>query len=471
MQDFSTHRLVALLAFSLFLTLFVGCFGDPKQIRHVVVLSFDTARPDHFGFDGKDGARTPNLDAFADASIVFTDAMVPAPTTLASHTSLLTGKYPHHHGVARNGFSIHPKNVLLTETLKKAGFHTIGFAGSFALDGCFGFTQGFDHWDDDFDILKSDAEEIDQNQRHGDEVTDTVLAHLDEIGVPDRLFLFAHYFDPHDPYTPEPGFVSEESAIEQEIAALRELRRDGVKTDQERRAAERYAARYADEIAYLDHHVGRLFDALEERGILEHAAVVITSDHGETFWEHKEETFNHGTTVYQSAIRALWVMRLPGEEGRRIDRPVGTIDILPTLLDRLGLPIPEGIDGQVVPISQGAEPTPNRALFSQATKPWRQVETDPHWRNSRKARMVREGRYKFIQIPYRKREALFDLEADPGEQTNLLANPSAEIDALAEGLRARLESWAESADPLPSQFVRRRNNETIRRLQSLGYLQ
>ena len=458
---------------SITLLLTAGCAGpvDPPRARHVVVISLDTTRADHFGFLGNVQVTTPQMDALAEESIVFTDFMTVAPTTLASHTSLFTGTYPHHHGTPRNGFMVNPANEMLPEILKAEGFHTAGFAGSFALDRRFDFAQGFDHYDQVFDLL-IDQDGVDQNQRSATQVTDAALAYLDQTGVPDRLFLFAHYFDPHRPYDAPPEFVErydpEPAGDLPPIADLKEAGR--YPPDDKARHAERHIRRYAAEISYMDAELGRLFDGLRERDVLDNALLIVTSDHGETFLEHREQ-FDHGAEVYQTTIRAVGLIRLPGAElgGTRVEQPASNIDLLPTALQWLGLTIPEGVDG--TPIDLGAPDAASpRRQFGQATKPAGDVEADQRWANMRKARFVRHGPFKFIQTPHRDTEELYHLLADPGERNDLLRDPTAQARALADELRQALESWAASAAPLPSTFERPQRDETIRRLRSLGYV-
>jgi arylsulfatase A-like enzyme len=171
-------------------------------------------------------------------------------------------------------------------------------------------------------------------------------------------------------------------------------------------------------------------------------------------------------------MHSVCVIRLPGGEdgGERIEEPVASIDLLPTLLDILGISPPPGIDGEAIPLGVTDDALPQRTRFGQATKPRKQYETDPRWRNILKARHIRSGRHKFIQTPYLGTEELYDLESDPGEQNNLLRNPSQETLEIAARLRAELTAWAESANPLPSQFENSQREETIERLKSLGYL-
>jgi arylsulfatase A-like enzyme len=453
-----------------------ACAGplDPPPARHVVVISLDTTRADHFGFMGSADARTPRTDALAAESIVLTDVTTVAPTTLASHTSLFTGRYPHHHGTPRNGFTVHPDNQMLPEILKAEGFHTAGFAGSFALDSRFDFPQGFDHYDESFDIRNSPRDGIDQNQRSAARVTDAALDYLDATGVPDRLFLFAHYFDAHRPYDPPPEFLDPPDAESAEpLPSIADLKQPGRYSPGERtRHALRYIRRYAAEISSMDAELGRLFDGLRERGVLDDAILILTSDHGETFLEHRE-LFDHGTGVYQTTMHALGVIRLPNRAlgGTRVAVPASTIDLLPTALAWLGLAIPDDVDGVALPLEAdalGAHAAGRQ--FGQATKPIGAIEDDQPWANLRKARFVRQGPFKLVQIPYLEREELFHLASDPDEQHDLLRRPSAQARGIADELRPALESWARTADPLPSSFAREQEDDTIRRLRSLGYV-
>jgi arylsulfatase A-like enzyme len=454
-----------------------GVKPDDTPARHVIFISLDTARADHFGFYGSATVRTPGLDALARESLVFDDFVTVVPTTLASHTSLFTGKYPHHHGVPRNGFSVDERNVTLAELLEPHGFRSAAFVASFALDVRFGLFQGFDHVSASYDRWAGSGKVM-QNERRAVAVTDDVLGYLDAEGVPERLFLFAHYFDPHAPYEPPPPFDTLydpagrggfPSGMDGWKSVARPCNRDGgVRTE----GAERLVRQYAGEISYLDREVGRLLDGLRRRGILDHAVLVLTSDHGENDWRHLG-CFDHGWSTYQSEIRAVGLVRLPGARhaGMRIDGPLANIDVLPSLLDYLGLRAPGDLDGWAVDLAgPGRFPPADRLRFAQATKPTIEPhESDPRWRNMLKRRSVRRGKYKLIRDPLRSREELYDLDADPDEERNLLTSPHAGVAAIAAELRTRLEDWAASAAPLPSSHVEYRDDEARRRLEALGY--
>jgi arylsulfatase A-like enzyme len=439
--------------------------------RHVVIVSLDTTRADHFGLYGNRDVRTPRLDALARESVVLDDLMTVVPTTLASHVSLFTGTYPHTHGVPRNGFMVDERNVMLPEILREQGFVTAGFAGSFALESRFNFAQGFDHYDESFERLAGTAGRQ-QNERPAESVTRAAVEWLDALGVPERLFLFVHYFDPHAPYeAPAPWDTQYDPRGREGLPDWKAFRPEGLAQVEPTEEARRMALQYAAEISYLDGQVGALVDALRERGILDQALLLVTSDHGENFWEHPG-SFDHGWSTYQSTMRAVGLLRLPGARhgGARIGGLAATIDLAPTVLSVLGMPAPAGLDGEAIPL----DPPParlDRVRYGQATKPWREVETDARWTNMLKERCVREGRYKLIQVPYAGREELYDVEADPAEQADILAAGGAEARAVADRLRPKLEAWAASARPLPSRFESSQRDETLERLKALGYVE
>jgi arylsulfatase A-like enzyme len=469
-----SFRALALLSILSVLAFLTCTKEDDIGVRPKLILfiSLDTARADHFGFMGNKNVRTPYLDALAGESIVFTDYMTVVPTTLASHVSLFTGKYPHHHGTPRNGYMVNRDNMMLPEILRDAGYHTAGFAAAFALHSRFNFAQGFDHYDETFSV-RAGAEGAGQEQRRAEEVTDAVIAHLDETGIKDHLFLFVHYFDPHTPYTaPAPYDTIYDRRGRKDLPPVDYFR--GHQEDPSPRLmrdVRRKELQYAAEITYMDYHVGRLLSHLRGKGVLDDALVVVTSDHGESLWEHKE-VFNHGFRVYRSTMNCVCLIHLPGGErgGTEVGLPIASIDVLPSVLAFLGVELPAGVDGDAIDLRTLDGMRPSRVRFGQASKPWEHIETDPRWANMTKSRCVREGPFKFIQTPYQGIEELYNVHTDPKETDNLLGNPSVEQIRLADHLRRELETWAASADPLPSEFEPSQTQDTIKRLRSLGYL-
>lgn len=475
--------------------------------RHVVLVSLDTLRADQLGCYGNQVVETPELDAFARQAVRFDQVQSAATTTLASHVSIFTGKWPHDHGVVRNGFLVNASNETLAEVLKAAGFRTAGFVGSFALTHLTFVDQGFDHWDDVFKerIRTRDPE---PNQRRAEDVTDAVLAWLDQAGTGAPTFVFAHYFDAHHPYDPPAPYdelypqategllgdvedqrraVAEHqeailgasrglddaivNGLVPELVLEADGRPRGIDTD--------LAARYAGEVSYLDHHLGRLFEGLRQRGLWDDTLVIVTADHGETFWEHGD-FWNHGLGVYQTTAHVPLLIKLPGGSfgGTVVREPVSSVDLLPTVLELLDQKVPEGVSGvSLVGALAGGKVGP-RDLFSEATQPARKERAEFLWRGACKAKAVRDGRWKYIWTPYLQVEELYDLASDPGERVNLLAGVDPAARARARDLRSRLDAWARSAEPLPSRFFRAGDagdgrlsaEDVIQTLRGLGYV-
>jgi arylsulfatase A-like enzyme len=232
------------------------------------------------------------------------------------------------------------------------------------------------------------------------------------------------------------------------------------------------ALNYAGEVSYMDGQIGRLLDYLKKRQILDDAILIITSDHGENFREHPQ-FWNHGLTVYETTMSALCMIRLPqaNKAGTKVKQLVASIDLMPTLLRYLGLRIPNGVEGEAIELTGSEISFPPRIRFGQATKPWEKVETDRRWYNIRKARCVYDGKLKYIQTPYALSEELYDLSTDPYERNNLLLSANNELVGRINELKWKLETWANSAAPLPSRFESSQQQDTIRRLKSLGYLE
>jgi arylsulfatase A-like enzyme len=237
--------------------------------------------------------------------------------------------------------------------------------------------------------------------------------------------------------------------------------------------AARQRRRYAEEISGMDASLGQLFDLLEANRILDEAIVVVTSDHGEHLYDAPGGMpYSHGWTVYEPETLAVCLVRLPRGRGggTRVTTPTSHIDLFPTLLNYLHLPLPRAVDGVAFELPGPPVTSVSRTLFCEATKPWEGVETDRRWYNLRKPRAALRDGQKFIQTLYRGTEELYDLGSDPGERDNLLLHPRPEDAAAAQELRTALNAWAASARPLPTNFEKSERRDTIMKLKALGYL-
>lgn len=475
-----------------------GCGkGGPGGVHRIVLISLDTTRADHLGcYGGR--TKTPNIDHIAESGVRFDQVLSAAPTTLASHTSIMTGTYPHTHGVPRNGFAIDEQNVMLAQVLHDAGYRTAAFLGSFALSSDFGFDRGFDYFDEDFDV-HMDEHTHDQEQRRAETVTDRALAFVDSVDVSSRpFFLFVHYFDAHAPYDPPApydtmyvsagdapaatfNYVANMAVAHRKfLGDAREVRVNklGLTPELIQAADGRalppelpLAGLYAGEVSYTDAHVGRLLDGLESRGLLDGALVIVVADHGETFWEHAD-FWNHGLWVYDTTARVPLIVRMPPGTfpPHVVTTPVSTVDVMPTVLDLAGVPVPDRVEGKSLVTALRADSLSRGPVFCEATQPWRDPSPEVPWPNARNARCVRDGGLKYIDAPYIDVEELYDVASDPEERVDLLRWNRARSLERRDALRAELEAWSAAAHTLPLHSGTIASERIRKKLESLGYI-
>jgi choline-sulfatase len=395
------------------------------QDLNVIVVTLDTTRADRLGCYGFRGVSTPNLDALAQDGVVFDNATAVVPLTFPSHSSMFTGLIPPHHGVRDNGgFFLDDDKVTLAERLKQAGYATGAFVAAWVLESRWGLAQGFDHYSDKFELSKYKIVSLGTVQKTGDEVMSDTLAWLDTVKS-QKYFAWVHLYDPHAPYeAPEPY-------------------------------ATQYASTpYVAEIAYTDAVVGRLTTWLRQNGQLERTVIVVTADHGESLGDHGEAS--HAYFIYGATTHVPFIVRTPwGLTGRSAARVSGA-DLMPTVLDLVGLPPQPAIDGRS---AARAVLDPGAALGHLAYAETYFPRYHFGWQH---LRSLRDDRYTFIDAP---EPELYDLSADPGETKNIFKANS----ARAEELRLKMEDLAKSSgEKAPER--QSLDPDTLQRLAALGYV-
>jgi len=392
---------------------------------NVVIVTLDTTRSDRLGCYGFSGIETPHIDALARQGVVFENATSTAPLTFPSHSSIFTGLIPPHHGARDNGgFFLDDARTTLAERLKAAGYATGAFIGAWVLESRWGLAQGFDEYSDRFDLSKYKVISLGTVQKPGDEVMDGALKWLDSVRQR-RFFAWVHLYDPHAPYEPPEPFAS------------------------------RYRGQpYLGEIAYTDKVVGRLTSWLETQGLMDRTIVVVVGDHGESLGDHGEAS--HAYFIYGATTHVPLIVRTPWGLTGRSAAQVSTVDILPTVLDVVGLAPQEGIDGRSLA----------RALFDPAATLDHSAYSETYfpryhfgWQH---LRSLRDDRYTYVDAP---RPELYDRSQDPGETRNVFKAYS----QRAEALRLRLEEMSRTTD---AQAPERKqlDPETLQRLAALGYV-
>ena len=373
---------------------------------NVLLITLDSVRADVVGAYGHrpeftERSSSPHLDRLADEGLLVEQAYATSSWTLPSHVSILTGEPELVHGVEQDGHEIHPSLPLVSERLRRAGWRTAGFYSGPYLDPAFGFGRGFERYEacygDDlrfaiedlersraalkaargdegrtYDALTSHAnaqravEVASHRDRSAKHVADAVIAELERA---DRrpFFLFAHFFDPHYDYAPpeelarafDPDFADPDLGRDfirsPRISTFREGRRERVVDE---RGLAHLRAMYAAELAWTDSQIGRILERLERLGLADDTLVVVTADHGDEFFEHG--SIGHRSTLYEELVGVPLLARHPASfpSGTRIEAPVSTIEIAPTILAACGLSHEGSTGGGLQAIAAGAAPGP-----------------------------------------------------------------------------------------------------------------
>jgi choline-sulfatase len=397
-----------------------GC--RPREVfpkAPVVVISIDTLRADHLPAYGYSGVATPALDAFARESILFENAYSHVPLTLPSHVTMLTGLLPPQNGVRDNvGYALSRTEATLPALLGKSGYATGAAVSAVVLAKSSLVDRGFEFYDDNVEA-SSPGQSLGAIQRSGVETERLAEEWIGgRAGQP--FFFMLHLYEPHTPYQPPEPFASQ----------YREHPYDG-------------------EIAAADAIVGRFLAFLKERKLYDRAVLILMSDHGEGLGDHGED--EHGLLLYREDLHVpLWV-RLPGARrgGERVARPVGLVDIFPTVTGALGLPPVPGRQG--VSLLAAAPPGKPRTIYSETLFP------RYHFGFSDLAALT-DDRYAYIHAP---RPELYDLANDPGQKKDLAGS----LPPAFRSLRAELEAMNR-----PRQAPGSSDPEQVRKLAALGYI-
>jgi len=369
----------------------------------VLLVTLDTVRADHLGCYGYASASTPNIDQLARRGVRFTQAFTPVPITLPAHTALLTGAFPLSTGVHDfSGNRVPTSVVTLAKVLRDAGYQTAAFIGAPVLDSRFGLNRGFDTYYDHFDLRAGEEVHLDAVKRPGDQVVNEALKWLGRAGQR-PLFCWVHLYDAHAPYEPPEPYAS------------------------------RYRTRpYDGEIAFADTQVGRLLAALSQRGLATNSLVALAADHGEGLGEHGEST--HGFFIYNSTLHVPLIIKVPGAAPRVVQDEVSLVDVMPTILQALRIPIPRSVEGRSLLNLVVGRPSESRSnIYAESYPPllhfgWNYLRS-LQWRG-----------LKYIQTT---RPELYDTRTDPKELDNLIGKQQ----ALANEMRNRLETLVSRYTP------------------------
>ncbi len=455
---------------------------DAQRPQGVIVIVTDTLRSDHLESYDYSRPTAPTLNRLAAEGIQFDDCIAQSPWTKPSVPSILSSLYPSTHGVQMMLDRLPSAAVTLSEVYRDAGYATLSLSSNFLTGKQSNLHQGFEV------LYEQPAQWRAYMSKTSRDMMDRLLPWLeDHRDVP--FFAFYHVTDPHMPYRPRPPWDMRWATTDG-IAEHRELQRKiGAQPTPEQLEAANVTSEafvrtdldfYDASIRAMDAEIGRLLERLEELGLAQRTLVAVISDHGEEFLEHGG--FFHGHHLYGEMVQVplmLWGPRqLPA--GRRIAETVQTIDLMPTLLELSGLPLPEPMEGQslvplLVPDGDGDRWQPLPAFAHQFTSQPGGIAHTPGIDGTESITIIADG-WKLIhnrqrnpeRDPGRPEYELYDHRQDPMDQHDVAADHPDVVATLA----AKLESWYESTSGrrLPPEVMEDLSSDDLERLQALGYI-
>ncbi|MBI5362694.1 MAG: sulfatase [Planctomycetes bacterium] len=405
----------------------------PVSRPDVLLVSIDSLRADHLGCYGYSKATSPNLDRLAREGVRCEQVVSTTSWTLPAHAALFTGLFDSTHGVVDNERALSEKANTLAEALHAAGYRTAGVFGGPYLHPVFGLAQGFDRWvncmgaaltakqGELVKLVLDPAETLSLSDVTGPRTLDETVKLLRELPEDEPLFLFVHLWDVHYDYKPPEEYWRRFDPDWSGTLDARDVPHNPALTAQmPARDLQHLVALYDGEIAFTDDILGRILAVWDEHRGRERSLVVVTSDHGEEFFEHGGK--GHQRALFEESVRVPFVARWPGRfDGGRAVRPlVRLIDVAPTILAAAGVAVPAGVQGRDVgPLLRGEPMEPAPALCELLVDG---AEIRALRREASKVIRYKDGRLVFA----------LDLARDPGEEAPLATDSTAARLGLAD---------------------------------------
>ncbi|MBI5375553.1 MAG: sulfatase [Candidatus Schekmanbacteria bacterium] len=482
--------LILVLLFSINLS--TGFLQSRNEGLNIILISIDTLRDDHLGCYGYSRNTTPNIDRLAGKSIIFKNVFAAAPWTLPSHVSIMTSLYPSLHRVSGAKDRIDDTRVTIAEALIRNQYTTAGVISVSWLKSFFGFNRGFQEYIEDYESKATP-------NPTAESITKKAILLLEELKQSEKFFLFIHYFDVHATYDPpspydkifSPEFSSKKTDISRDDLIQESLRLRSPKETISREDLERIIALYDGEIGYVDSQIGVLLNTLDSMGLLNKTAIILTSDHGEEFKEHG--SMSHGASLYDEVLKVPLILYNPkNTKGIKVQEPVSTIDIAPTILSISGSPIEKEFQGidlmNIVKNNMNNQPHEDRALYSEVNIVENEKVAIKAIRKKNNKLIKSYLKADEIQDAIRKTgnkgeffprpligEEFYDLNADKSEQKNLVNLKEYMGDYLE--MKSQLTDWTKNMDMAASLLPWSAKKETVKldkkglnELRSLGYI-
>ena len=453
------QRSIPALALGLLASQVVGCAPseDAPQAEavaqatpiNVLLIVVDTLRKDHLGCYGYERETSPHIDRLAGEAVVYSNAVSQAPWTTPSLGALMTSQYPSTLGIWRDQSVLPERYVTLAEALTQAGFDTAAIVSHDFCSSDWNFDQGFASFDES------------QIKGHygvsSPEISERAIEFLDARG-PQPFFLWLHYFDVHWRYRIHEGFEfgagEDYGGVVREGMPFHELRESlDLLTE---RDIDEVKRQYDSEIAFTDHHIGRVLERLRELELYQDTLIIFVSDHGEEFKEHGD--LGHAHSLYSEVVGIPLIVRYPGAPPATVTRPVSAVDVYPTVLEALGLePHEVGLEtalvGSPLPRTSASEAHAPPLVFTETTR-----------RGALRAAI--QWPFKLIFDVTSGQYELYDLALDSSETQNVFEERGSEVSELRESLDRWTEEHLESARSAGETEL---NAEDLEELRALGY--
>lgn len=436
------------------------------QAPNVVLITVESLRPDHMASFGGPRCTSPRLDALADEAVFYPDAHAVTSWTLSSHASLFTGLYPTAHQTTGPLSKLGESYTTIAESLTDRGYTCAGFVSGPYLRKHHELDQGFSIFDDSAAEATSAAGHSDVTNGRMHELTSRFIE--SRRGSKEPFFLFGYYWDPHYDYIPPAPYDAEFVDAECEPIDVAGYETAGLVTADITPAQLRFVeAQYDGEIKCTDETLGQLFDLLRREGLWDNTLVIITSDHGEEFFDHGEKGHKHN--LYAESVHVPLIIKYPGARRSGVDpRLVSLVDIYPTILEITDIGGSEHLHGESL---CKPDPDPARSIYFELLSRWYFPKpgggTDARDENFI---AIRRGDHKLIKSSSKERVELFDVRADPSEQTDLFSQRT----ARAQRLFKDLSSWRADMQAIADFHAQGGDAEitgdALERLRALGYV-
>jgi hypothetical protein len=339
-----------LVIVSLFLTLVIGYFlltgkkddwaSHTYPNANIILILIDTLRADHLGCYGYNRDTSPVIDSLAAEGIFFKTMRAQSSWTRSSTASILSGLYPKNHGANTRGERLAKAVQILPEILGLHGYRSYAFLTNGNVGQAVGFDQGYTKF---FHFRERPQDVYPNIHVRSDEVNESLVKFIRQLKDTSRNFIYIHYSDPHEPHIPKVKNFSRANKTVFSMNWFEPESIQGLSEEQRLKFLREMINAYDDEIWYNDKMIGNVIQTLKETGMYSNSIILITSDHGQEFFEHKG--LSHGKTLYEEQLNIPLIIRLPSGIHKTVEELANQVDIVPTILDLLEIPIPGDIDG------------------------------------------------------------------------------------------------------------------------------